>query len=170
MRQRRRPNEEDAFAREFLLKLQSGDADGAAQQLDGPIDPAFVRDRLDGMIIAYGRAAPLSVELVGINTFSSPTDRRADLTYQLHFNDRWLLANVVVGPRNGRLWVRAANLVPLKDSLAKINAFGFGNAGIRHYVVLACSIAVPLFILYTLVLAVRAKLKRKWLWIAFILV
>jgi len=58
---------------------------------------------------------------------------------------------------------------PIPKSLEEINAFTFSGTSFRHYLILLIAIGMPIFILYTIVLCIRTKMKRKWLWIIFML-
>jgi len=57
----------------------------------------------------------------------------------------------------------------MKQSLKEINKFTFIGKSIRHYIVFGLALAIPIFILYVLVLCIRTPIvKRKWLWLLFV--
>ena len=61
--------------------------------------------------------------------------------------------------------VKAVDIQALPDSVERINRFTLAGKGPLHYLFLAWAIAVPLWIVYTFVQAVRAPGSRlKWLW------
>ena len=60
---------------------------------------------------------------------------------------------------------------PMDRPLEEINRFSLEGKGTVHYLFLFACLAVPFFILFTLVVAIRTRFnKRKWAWILFILV
>lgn len=50
-----------------------------------------------------------------------------------------------------------------------LNRFTFAGKSLVHYLVFAACIAVPAFILVALVVCILSRIRRKWLWISFIL-
>src|SRR5262249_3844824 len=78
---------------------------------------------------------------------------------------------VAMERRDGKLLFRGMQFVPRNGSLAAENDFTLSGKGSLHYAVLALAVAVPLFIVYALVLCIRTKFeRRKWLWGIFVLV
>jgi len=115
----------------------------------------------------------VSVEVIGRNVFTntSPqgTIRTTNLSYQIHFADSWAAGNVAVGHPAGAMSVLGSHFQPIADSLETLNRFTFTGKSIIHYLVFAACIAVPAFILVALVVCIRSRIRRKWLWIIFIL-
>ena len=57
----------------------------------------------------------------------------------------------------------------MKQSLEEANRFTFEGKGPIHYIVFALTVAVPLFIVYALVLCFKTPIaRRKWLWLLFV--
>jgi hypothetical protein len=59
---------------------------------------------------------------------------------------------------------------PIPKSLQELNAFTFDNKSIVHYSIFGFTIIIPLFIIFSLIQCIRTKIKRKWLWLLFILI
>lgn len=57
-----------------------------------------------------------------------------------------------------------------ENSLTKVHEFRFDNKSFSHYLFFIISILSPLFILITIVAAIRTKLSKKWLWIIGMLI
>jgi hypothetical protein len=113
---------------------------------------------------------PISVKLVGANTFTNNTLHRSNITYEYQYPDQWLLVNVAMKKQGGVSTLVGLNVKPLKDSLENINRFHLGGKSALQYAVLAFAVLAPLLSLYALILCVRTKMPRnKWLWIIFIL-
>lgn len=169
------PKDDDAFARHFLDVIRAGDYAAAEQMLDVKIrgDAAMPGLReLNGLLANHGE--PLSVEIVGVNVFSNTsnegTTRTTNLTYQIQFPDSWAAGLVTVGHPEGAMSIVTARFDPVPASLETMNHFSFAGKTPLHYLVFAAAIAVPVFILTALVICIRSRIRRKWLWILFILV
>ncbi len=167
------PKDDDAFARRFLDAVRAGDYSVADQMLDASLrgeKSASGFHDLNG-VLAHGE--PISVEVIGSNVFTNAstqgTTRTTNLSYQIHFPDSWAAGNVVVGHPSGAMSVLGSHFQPIPDSLESLNRFTFAGKSFVHYLVFAACIAVPAFILVTLVVCIRSRIRRKWLWIIFIL-
>jgi hypothetical protein len=164
------PDDDEALAQDYFDALRARDF-GTATRL---LDPQFVQPGLESKLAAVAdfldRGEPSSVELVGCNVVSSADKRRSQLTYQYRFADSWLLAAITIDTVGATKTVLGVTVNPIPRSLQELNAFTFSGKGARHYAMLFFAAAIPLFILATLVLCIRTKLRRrKWLWIIFIL-
>lgn len=116
---------------------------------------------------------PTVTNLVGYNLHKSRDGAPAyNLTYQFGYDSNWIVANVAWHELpNGQREIIGLNAQPLTASLQEINGFSFKKARAAHYLFLAAMIAVPLFIITTLIVCIRTKIaRRKWLWLIFILV
>lgn len=61
------------------------------------------------------------------------------------------------------------NFAPYNKSLQEINRFSFKDKRSIHYFFFIMLILVPLFIFISIFFCIKTPLKRKWLWIIFIL-
>ncbi|MBA3963303.1 MAG: hypothetical protein H0X40_15580 [Chthoniobacterales bacterium] len=168
------PKDDDAFARRFLDSVRAADYTAAEQMLDTSLrgeKSASGLHELNG-VLAHGE--PLSVEIIGCNVFSNAsaqgTTRTTNLSYQIHFAGSWAVGNVAVGHTSGGVAVLASRFQPVPDSLEALNRFTFANKSIVHYLVFAACVTIPALILAALVVCIRSRIRRKWLWIIFILV
>ena len=168
------PKDDDIFARRFLNSVRAGDYAAAEQMLDGSVRGEKSASGLHSLNAVLAHGEPVSVEVIGCNVFInvSPegTVRTTNLSYQFHFQDSWAVGNVMVGhPAEGKTVLDSHfRLVP--DSLEVLNRFTLAGKSVIHYLVLAVCVAVPLLILVALVVCIRSRIRRKWLWIVFILV
>lgn len=165
------PKEEADFSRRVITLLASGDITAVEQQLDPSLatDPT-TRDKLQRVARDFPSGPPADVQVVGAQTMTSAQGRRYSLTFQCTYPGKWLLANVVLNRQADRLTVLGIHVQPLPDSLEKINGLSFAGKGVVHFLMLALTIAVPVFILVALVLCIRTPIpRRKWLWVLFIL-
>jgi len=170
------PKDDDAMARRFLELVQAGDYASAKQMLDasqglevesgfGEINRVLNHDKQlsfeaikfsTGYIYSYGRNSKGETQI----TY---------LTYQIRFADGWATGYVNIRHTAGSATISDAHFQLLPDSLKPLNRFTFSGKSIVHYLVFAACIAVPLFIIFTLIMCIRTPVRRKWLWVIFIL-
>lgn len=123
-------------------------------------------------VLAQGK--PIEITLIGFQvnkTFpGAGTKRRSDLSYQLHFPTAWVAGDVVIDTVDGRQFVAGIHFSQYPESFEEMNRFSLTGKSATHYLVFACCVAVPVFIIYALIACIRTRLvRRKWLWIVFIL-
>jgi hypothetical protein len=164
------PEEVDKFARDYINILRKGDIEQAEKLIEPQIVDSETRSGLQKCVDFLKEGELISVEIVGVNIFRTKDKSRNNLTYQLEFKDRWLLATVIVDDISGKQQVVGFHVDSLPKSLEEINAFTFVDKSFRHYIILLLAIGTPIFIIYTIVLCARTKVRRKWLWIIFILI
>lgn len=163
------PQEADTLARDYIDIILKGDIEKAEELLDPQVVSSKTRPDLQKCIDYLNKAEPISIENVNFTLFKFKDKRRYNLTYQLQLINAWLLANVIVDETSGILKILGFQVKTIPRSLEEINAFTFSGKSIRHYIILLIAIGIPLFIIYAIVLCVRTKMKRKWLWIIFML-
>jgi len=164
------PKEADKFARAYIDILRKGDFEQAEKLLDPQVVTSETRSELQDCVNFLNKAKPISIEIVDFTLFIFKGKRRCNLTYQLQFVNAWLLATVIVDDISGNLQIYRFQMNTIPKSLEEINAFTFSDKSIRHYIILLIAIGIPVFIIYTIVLCALTKMKRKWLWIIFILI
>jgi hypothetical protein len=164
------PPDDEALAKECLSALIKGDYPTVKKQLD----PQFVKPGIDSNLAQIthilAQEGPPSLELVGCNVFSTAEKRRSSLTYQYHFKNAWVLAAVTIDTEAENKRVFGINVNPIPKSLEELNAFTLKGKGAIHYVIFVTAIIVPVFIIWTIIICARTKIRRKWLWIIGILI
>ena len=163
------PDDDEALAKECLSALRAGDFETVAEQLDPQFVTPGIESNLTRVAAMLDHGEPLSVELVGCNVFSTPGKKRSHLTYQYQFTNAWALAAITIDTAGGTKRVFGVNVNPIPKSLGELNAFTLSGKSIKQYFVLILAAVVPIFIIWIVVLCARTKMRRKWLWIIFIL-
>jgi hypothetical protein len=163
------PKAEDTQARAFIEEIRTGDYSSAGKQLDPSLQGEGAQKAFQQVHDLFNHGAPLAIEVIGCNITSSSSKRRVDLSYQLHFPDSWVAGDVVLDTKNNSTLVTGFHFNQITDSFEVLNRFALGGKSAVHYLVLAGCIASPCIILYALIACARAKVRRKWLWIIFIL-
>ena len=164
------PDDDEALAKECLTALRNGDYENVIKHLDPLIVKPGVESDLTKIskILAHGE--PIAMELVGCNVFSSSEKRRTNLTYQYQYATAWVLAAITIDTSGENKTLMGVNVNPIPKSLGELNAFTLSGKSFKHYILIVIAVAVPVFIVWAIVLCARTKMRKKWLWIIFILV
>jgi hypothetical protein len=163
--------EDQAEAKGYIDRLRARQLEEIEKALDPSIRGANIRDTLTRMADLIPNQEPTSIKLVGAHKFQDSTATTVNTTFEYNFGDKWLLVNVAVRQSNGGRTVIGFNVKPMTQSLESQNRFSLAGKSAPHYVVLAAALAAALITLYALVACIQTKpLKRKWLWVIFIVV
>jgi len=163
------PKEADKFARDYIDIILKGDIEQAEECLDPQVMTLKTRSQIQEVVNLLDKGELISIEIVGVNVLRTKNKTRNSLTYQLRFKNAWLLATVIVDDISGNQQIFSFKVKTIPKSLEEINAFTFSDKSFRHYIILLIAIGIPVFIICMVVLCVRTKMKRKWLWIIFML-
>ena len=167
------PKDEDALARHFIELIRTGDYDAAQQMLTPSLRGDQASQWLQKLHGLFDHGNPLEIETIGCNVSNdllpSQQTRRTDLSYQIHFKDSWVAGDVVLGQKSDAVYVLGTHFRPITDSLENINRFTLSGKSPIHFAVLALCVLIPSFMLYALVVCIRSPIRRKWLWIIFII-
>ena len=167
------PKDDDVFARRFLDAIRTGDYAAADQMLVPSLRDAKSQSGFRELNHVLAHGEPVSVEIIGCNVFTNAsrqaTTQTTNLSYQIHFPDSWAAGNIAVGHQGGATAIVDSHFQPIPNSLEVLNRFTFAGKSAVHYLVFAICLAVPLLILSALIICIRSRIRRKWLWIIFIL-
>jgi hypothetical protein len=164
------PPEDDALARALVAALLAGDYGFVMANMDERALGETPEATLKELYEYIDHDAPQAIELVGCNIFRSGKRRKSSLTYQLEFPHSWCVAVLVIASDNSTRKAIGFRLQKLPASLAEINKFTLKGKTFAHFTVLLNMIGVPLFVVYALIKCIRTRIRRKWLWMLFILV
>lgn len=164
------PDDDEALAMECLTALRARDFETVIGQLDQQVVKPGIESKMLPVADMLTQGEPLSVELVGCRIFSTPDKRRSNLTYQYHFTNAWILATITIDTVGENKKVFSVSVNPIPKSLGELNAFTLAGKSIRHYVLFSLALIIPVFIIWTIILCARTKIRKKWLWIIFILI
>lgn len=164
------PSADQQVAKGYIDLLRQHRFDQIEKDVAPGLRTAGLHDMLVKMAAALPPQNPVSVEVVGANTIRGSSVTRDDITFEYQFPDRWLLASVATQKAGGVSTITGIHVNVLPDSLEHVNRFSLGGKGLLQYAVLALAPLVAIVSLCALVLCARTRMmKRKWLWILFIL-
>jgi hypothetical protein len=160
------------LAQQLLTRLAAHDFDAVENYADPAVrGPAF-RLRVQQISKVFPPEPPTSVKLVASQSLRTGDSTLVVTTFEYEYPPRmWLLAEVALQNTGDRHVLKSVQVRPMKESLAHLNRFTFAGKGLWHYVFFAAVLAVPLFMLYTLLLVARApRLIGKWFWAILVLI
>jgi uncharacterized lipoprotein YehR (DUF1307 family) len=162
---------EQVTAKTFIDQLRHRDFDPIKKAVDASLAGPSLGDTLDKMAALIPSSPPASVTLIGAQRFSSSqAGTTVNLTYEYHFSDRYVIANVETKLKDDQLSIVGFNVYPETESIESRNAFKWSGRSALQYAVLAYAVCVALLTVVVLVVAAKTKVaRRKWMWIIFIL-
>lgn len=160
------------FARESLALLLARDLDRLRERFSPELVRLAPPEVLARVLAEIPPGVPSEPMLVGFAETRFLRGRSsAVVTWQFRFPSGYLLGRVQLDTSGARPVITALHLQPIPDSIDRINAFGRVRRTWRHHLVLALVVAVPAFILVSIVACLRTRgLRRKWLWVPLMLV
>lgn len=163
------PKDEAALAKKIMTELATRDYPAVETKLDKRLQTPEIHSKLVQIAGLIPAGEPKSIHVVGAYTNQINAVTYYSLTFEYEYSDRWLVANVMIRRSNDAETVTGIHVEPYKQSLETENAFHFEGKSWLHFLVFGLAIAIPLFIIYAIVVCARTRIdKRKWLWLIFI--
>lgn len=166
------PNSIDKFAEQFIGFVHEGKIDTCLSLVLTEMNTDNGRKFLQN---CYSKINSLSLDSGKIINANKTTLLGRDgftnywIDYEYNTNNNFLYFKIGIREQEGILAVTAFDGTILKEPLSKTLSFTFQDKGIKHILFFCFFILVPVFILFTLVFAIKTKLNKKWLWIIGIL-
>jgi hypothetical protein len=163
--------EDEVAAKRIISLLGEQRFDEIEAAAETRIAGPSVREMLAQMAELIPDGDPIEVKLVGVQIFEDGGERTSNLTYQYEFPGQWLIINVAILKSGERESVVGFNVVPRDQSLEEETKFSLTGKSVLHYVTGVFVLAAPLLTIFALATCIRTKnVRRKWLWMIFILV
>lgn len=164
------PKKEAAFAGDYLQKLRERSFDHVKLHLAPELKAQVTDQKLEEVARYFPPGKLISAELVGSQTHTARSTWHGNFSFEYQFEGGWALANVVLKRAGEGLSVVDFGVYRTDGSQRELNKFVLQGKSPWHYAILALALAVPLFIIITLIVCVRTPIpRRKWLWVIFIL-
>lgn len=166
------PKTVDNFATDFIKQIHKGEIDTCMKLVLPEMNNEKGRQFLTNV---YSNIRTYSIDSFRIisarkNTlFGSDGFTNYGIDYEYNVGNKFLYFTFGIKEQNNKLTIIAFDGTIMEDSLEKVNAFTFKDKGFIHFMFLGFAILIPVFIIITLIFAIRTKLNKKWLWIIGIL-
>jgi len=165
------PPEAESIARNYVEYLRQGKFDQIERNLDPSVTDSNVQDTFAKMAAIFPAENPVSVKVVGAHIFHGQEYSRTDISLEYQFPSKWLLVSLVTQRKGDVSTIVGFHVRPISNSLEDLNKFTLVGKSPAQYLILTLAVSSFLFSLYVLVVCIRTRdVKRKWLWMLFILV
>lgn len=162
--------EEEAAANGYIELLRQQQYEAIEKAMDPSLTGPSIRQTLVAMSAAIPASKPTSVKLVGAQRFKSADYSTINLTFEYQYPTSWLATNVALKQQGNARTIIGLHVYPQSTSLEERNKFSLARKAPIEYLVLVLVVVVPLFIIYSLIVCIRTKLRgKKWPWVLFIL-
>jgi hypothetical protein len=157
--------QDESTARHYVDLLRQG----RYQEIEAHADPSIqgpeMPDRLAAIAAFFPSGEPISVKVVGVNSFHAPPVIKTSITLEYEFPGKWLLANVVTQRKDATASLVGFHVTPITGALEKINRFTLIGKSAPQYTVFLLTIVAVGLSLYALMVCLRTKMgKGKWVW------
>ena len=164
------PKEESEFAKGYLLKLREGDFEYVKSFLSPELILQADDDTLSKLTAQFRAGDLISANIVGYQVNITNSQWQGNFTFEFEFESGWNIANTVLRKSESGYEVVGLHVYQTEASQKEINAFNLSSKHPLQYVVLFFAVAVPIFILFTLIFCIRTPIpSNKWLWIIFVI-
>ncbi|MDP2723704.1 MAG: hypothetical protein Q8O72_13190 [Bacteroidales bacterium] len=167
------PQEVDSFTKQFINDIQNGDIELCLTKVIDNIKNEESRTFLTNVSQNIKNYNLESLTMIN-GKFTRKLGEDPITTYTIEYEkqvaDGFLYLIFNIRESNGVLKIAMMNGRMMESSLSEVNQFTFQNKNIRHYIFFAFQILSFGFIIFTIIVAIRTKIKFKWLWIIGILI
>ena len=165
------PPQARAAAHAFIAHLRTKQFDWIARRANRRIQGPKMDTTLAHMAALIPPGKANSVKLVGAQTDIENGITERNLTYEFDVHGQWVLINVATRRHGRSLTLTGMHVYRMPRSLESLNRFTLSGKSPLRYATLALMMLAFALTVNALILCARTRpLRRKWLWILFILV
>lgn len=161
------------FIEAFTIKLIAGKVDDCYQLLDPQKQASEAKQGLEALSRMIGNQKIDGNRVVFTQTrlMRSLNEETRHHTIHLEYtiNGNYYLLETNVREEKDRLTMNRYYMTPIPYRVEHLNSFSLRNKGPHQYLFLVLMIAIPLFIVISLVTMFRSDIKKKWLWFFIII-
>lgn len=161
---------DEKVARECIDAVRHGKLDEIEARLQPSLKNDHTHAELLKMVAAVPAGEPDAVKLVGAQKYLNNGVHSTNLTYEYRYGTHYFMMNcatIADAPHT----IIGLSVNPLKASLEESSAFDLKGKSAWQYTVLLAGIVFMVMTLVALIRCIMDKtLRRKWLWILFILI
>ena len=165
------PKEALDFARHYLSLFQTRDFAGIEAKLDPGLKNAQLRPALEKIADALPKDNTVKAQAIGWEFNDTNGVRTETFKFAYWYPVRPVLATITFNKRDEAVVVTSVQLAPLTGTASSASGPTFSHMTPEKYAFVVMAVAIPLFILFSIVICIRTKMSRwKWLWIPSMLV
>jgi len=163
------PELENKFALAYIDSLKNGSVDYCYNLIMPEYQNQQAMDYLRNVHINLSTRKLISTNVIGYRVTKMNDTKYTHLEYEYEHDIDWAYFTINLINIGGIIKVQGFNGNGFQESLVKANSFSLQGKSFGHYLTLLLMIAIPLFILTTIVFIIITPIKRKLLWIIFAL-
>lgn len=166
------PDSVNKFAIRFVSEVHKGNIDSCGLMI---LPEKYTEEAKQFLTNVYSNIQTFPIDSFSIINASKTTllgdngYTKYTVDYEYVIKDKFLYFTFIIIEQKGKLSITAFDGRILANSLAENYAFTFKDKGFLHYLFFFLAILIPIFIIVTLIFALKTKLTKKWLWIIGIL-
>ena len=165
------PPGSDQRARAYLALFTQGQTDAAIKRLSAPLQTADAPVQLEHLTTLLRGQIFDSIRIIGVQVNKQSDEQHVNLSYQLHSQRGWSVANVATVEHDSVWSVEGVSAIPTSTSLESINAFTFRGRSGLHYIWLGLTcIAVLISIGVALWVSRAQTMPKRWWWVFLALI
>ena len=165
------PEEESAYARDFLEKLRRREFNDVMSQLDASLISQVSDDKLIEIAGYFPAGEPISIEIIGSQTHSSTGRWQGNFTFEYQFQDQWAVASATVQRVDERMTVVGFRVWQTTASQRELTSVWAADLSPWHFIMLFLTVLSPAFMVYTCYRVYKTPIprkKRRWYLISFV--
>jgi len=166
------PQEANVIAKRYIENLLTGNMDYCFNNFDSQYQDEKLKRLLIEAYSFLKSQKLINSSIISYNTTTIYKESKLinyELCYEYEYDDCWLYYTFQIQKKDKDIKVLGINIIPYKNSLHEVNKFTLKNKGFSHFFFLYMMIIIPSFIIVSIIYCFKTPLKRKWLWIIFML-
>jgi len=163
------PKEDKLFAENYIDILQSNDINKAKSFFSDDLSNSNI-EWLDTIVVIVNQEKVKNKKLVYQKIINNINPSRSILSYELKYSSYCLLIELTIEKINDNYKIAGLYYYPMSGTFEELTTFKISSKPFTHYLMLIISAFVLILIVYALIVCVREPIKKKWLWIIFILI
>jgi hypothetical protein len=164
------PQKQLEFTKKYLEVIRNNQLDSLQKVLGSNLVGVIDESVLESLTIYFPpQENPINVIIVGSNNIEYGDSSTTEITLQYEFRDSFVLGDLFLISKNDKISIAGIHITPIPESVETANKFTFENRSFIHYLFLVLGTISTIFILFSFVICLKSKIKKKWLWVLFIL-
>ena len=160
------------YTKEFIENLEAGEVESCLHQmvLEYQTEDSWkLLSELSELVKGKERKDHSLLHYRSRTTYLDDPITVYELSYEYEYQDLWVYYNFQIREKKERFTVLGLNISPENESLRGIYDFDFQDKDWVQFLFFFLMIAVPIFILVSIVFLFKTPMRRKWLWVIFML-
>ncbi len=161
--------ERDLYAREFIQQFIDGDTT-VIYKIDESQINSGTRENINYLFSLLYHKEVKSIKIVGLTKNVVGGNNKYTINYEYELENNYAFISITTEEVKNLRRVIGFRVDINKQSALEYAKFTFAGKSIIHYLILLLVIAIPLFIIYSMIVMLRSGIRRKWLWVILLII